>query len=161
MSIEPRNIDFFKSKKKKTDNYNIILSVKNNKLYCQMVLNNDMNNQILKVFSNEEKKNDKKIELLCIKDCLSYINNNTDDCSKNINIYTMSYYIRDCLTEWIHEWIKDDSLNSSRPNSELLTEIYPLIHQNKHWKIHIDVPFNKSFLEVYYSKKFVKFMNEN
>ncbi len=86
-----------------------------------------------------EKINDtskSQVELKSILESIKYIINNNENDSKQfiqINLSSTSLYSVNIIREWLHKWIQNDenqtgSSETSRPNYELLKEIYNLIN---------------------------------
>ena len=80
-----------------------------------------------------EKINDtskSQVELKSILESIKYIINNNENDSKQfiqINLSSTSLYSVNIIREWLHKWIQDET-SITRPNYELLKEIYNLIN---------------------------------
>lgn len=71
------------------------------------------------------------MELLALLEALKYIDKNHIEVA---NIYTDSKYVRDGVTNWMHNWIKKEWITSNNTavlNQEIWKEIYNLYDQNR------------------------------
>ena len=91
------------------------------------------NGNILKISGNEKNTTNNKMELMAPINALKKIDKNND-----IEIYTDSKYVKLGITEWIHNWLKNNWKTSKKEdvkNKDLWLELYDLTKPLKiEWK---------------------------
>ena len=103
------------------------------------------NNEIKKISGSEKDTTNNRMELLATINALKEVN--SEDL---IEIYTDSKYVKNGITDWIHNWIKNNWKTSNKEdvkNKDLWVQLYELNNNSKikwNWvKAHAGNPLNE------------------
>ena len=102
-------------------------------------------NEMKKISGSEKDTTNNRMELLATINALKEVN--SEDL---IEIYTDSKYVKNGITDWIHNWIKNDWKTSNKEdvkNKDLWVQLYDLNNNTKikwNWvKAHAGNPLNE------------------
>jgi len=102
-------------------------------------------NEVKKISGSEKDTTNNRMELMATINALKEVN--SDDL---IEIYTDSKYVKNGITDWIHNWIKNNWKTSNKEdvkNKDLWVQLYDLNNNSKikwNWiKAHAGNPLNE------------------
>ena len=102
-------------------------------------------NEVKKISGSEKDTTNNRMELMATINALKEVN--SDDL---IEIYTDSKYVKNGITDWIHNWIKNNWKTSNKEdvkNKDLWVQLYDLNNNTKikwNWiKAHAGNPLNE------------------
>ncbi|WP_440675862.1 ribonuclease HI [Candidatus Pelagibacter sp. HIMB1593] len=102
-------------------------------------------NEVKKISGSEKDTTNNRMELMATINALKEVN--SEDL---IEIYTDSKYVKNGITDWIHNWIKNNWKTSSKEdvkNKDLWVQLYDLNNNSKikwNWvKAHAGNPLNE------------------